>query len=64
VTDPARREKVRRIATRIGLGVSAFTVFTSGWIAMRSDDWRTVTVVTILAAVAGVIAAGLSARSR
>jgi hypothetical protein len=31
---------------------------------MKSDDWRTVTVVTILAAVAGVIAAGLSARSR
>lgn len=64
MTDPARREKFRRIATKVGVAVSAFTVFTSGWIAMKSDDWRTVTVVTILAGVAGVVAAGLSARSR
>jgi hypothetical protein len=64
MSDPVRRERIRRVATKIGVAVSAFTVFTAGWIAMKSNDWRTVTVVTILAGVAGVIAAGLSARSR
>ena len=62
MSDPERRERLRNVATRVGIAVSAFTVFTAGWIAVKSDDWRTVTVVTILALVAGVIASGLSAR--
>ena len=52
------------MASRIGVGVSAFTVFTAGWIAMKSDDWRTITAVSVLALLAGLIASGLSKRSR
>ena len=64
MNDLARRDRIRLIASRIGVGVSAFTVFTAGWIAMKSDDWRTITAVSILALLAGLIASGLSKRSR
>ena len=64
MTDPAGKEKFRRIASKIGVGVSAFCVFTAGWIAMRSDDWRTIVAVSGLALVAGIIAAGLSRQNR
>jgi hypothetical protein len=64
MSDPARRERIGRIAARLGVAVAAFTVFTSGWIAMRSDDWRIIATVSLLALVAGVIAAGLSKRTR
>jgi hypothetical protein len=64
VTDPARREKIRRIAAKVGVGVSAFCVFTAGWVAMKSDDWTTIVVVSILALVAGLVASRLSAGSR
>ena len=64
MTDPDRRDRIRRIASRAGVGVSAFAVFTAGWIAMKSDDWRTITIVSVLALLAGVIASGLSKRIR
>ena len=64
MSDPARRDQIRRMASRIGVVVSAFTVFTAGWIAMKSDDWRTITAVSVLALLAGLIASGLSKRSR
>jgi hypothetical protein len=64
MTEPARRDRIRRIASRIGVGVSAFTVFTAGWVAMKSDDWFTITAVSVLALAAGLIASGLSKRSR
>lgn len=61
--DPARREKIRRIASKVGVGVSAFCVFTAGWVAMKSDDWTTIVVVSVLALVAGLVASRLSAGS-
>ena len=64
MSDPARRERMRDLATRIGIGVAAFTVFTSGWVAMRSKDWTTIGAVTVLAVVAGLVAASLSAKRR
>jgi apolipoprotein N-acyltransferase len=64
MSDPARPQGFRRIAAKVGVAVSAFTVFTAGWIAMRSDDWRTIGLVSALALVAGVIAAGLSKQTR
>jgi hypothetical protein len=39
-------------------------VFTAGWIAMKSDDWRIVTVVSLLALAAGLVASRLSAGGR
>jgi hypothetical protein len=64
VSDAASRERVRRIASKVGVGLSAFCVFTAGWIAMKSDDWRIVTVVSLLALAAGLVASRLSARGR
>jgi hypothetical protein len=64
MNEPVRQDKIRRVASKIGVVVSSFAVFTAGWIAMKSDDWRTIVLVSILALVAGLIAAGLSKRSR
>ncbi len=52
------------LARKLGVGVSAFAVFTAGWVAMRSDDWRVIVGVSALALVAGMIASGLSRRGR
>lgn len=64
MTDAGGQEKFRRIASKVGVGVSAFCVFTAGWVAMKSDDWKTIVVVSVLALVAGVVASKLSAGSR
>ncbi len=64
MTDPAGKEKLRRLAAKAGVGLSAFCVFTAGWIAMKSDDWLIVGVVSILALAAGVVASRLSAGGR
>jgi hypothetical protein len=56
-------EKVRTIASKVGVGVSAFCVFTAGWIAMKSDDWTTIILVSVLALAAGLVASKLSARA-
>ncbi len=64
MTDTDRRERFRRIASKAGVGLSAFCVFTAGWIAMKSDDWLIVGVVSILALAAGVVASRLSAGGR
>ncbi len=60
MSDATGGDRMRRVVRKVGAGVSAFAVFTAGWVAMKSDDWRTITLVTVLALVAGVIAAGLS----
>ncbi len=64
MSDPSRGQRFRDLATRAGIVVSAFTVFTAGWVAMRSDDWRIIAAVTVLALVAGLLAANLTARQR
>lgn len=50
------------VLARIGVIVASFAVFTAGWVAMKSDDWRVMVGVSALALVAGMIAAGLSRR--
>jgi hypothetical protein len=52
------------MAAKVGVGVSAFAVFTAGWVAMKSDDWRIIVGVSLLALVASLIASRLAARSR
>jgi hypothetical protein len=64
MVDPAQRDRIRRVGSRLGVAMSALTVFIAGWIAVKNDDWRKVTIVAILAGVAGVIVSGLAARSR
>lgn len=49
---------------RLGTGVAAFLVFLCGWFAMKSDDWRVIVGLTLLAGVSGVVASGFSRRAR
>ncbi|HET8724619.1 MAG TPA: hypothetical protein VFM53_10495 [Anaeromyxobacteraceae bacterium] len=63
MSDPGRPPR-SDLARKIGVGLSAFAVFTAGWVAMRSDDWRVIVGVSALALVAGMIASGLSRRGR
>jgi hypothetical protein len=57
-----RARRPGELARKAGVGLSAFAVFTAGWVAMRSDDWRVMVGVSLLALVAGLIASGLSRR--
>jgi hypothetical protein len=63
-TPSPRRERLARAASRVGLVASALAVFTSGWLAMSTDDWRKVTVITLLGGVAGLVAAWFARRAR
>ncbi|WP_242393213.1 hypothetical protein [Anaeromyxobacter oryzisoli] len=51
---------MRRIATQIGVVVSAFVVFLCGWLAMRADAWPKVILYSLLA----LVAAGLASYFR
>ncbi len=64
MSEPGGRERLRRLAAKAGVVVSAFCVFTAGWIAMKSDDWRVIGLVSVLALVAGLVASRLSADRR
>jgi hypothetical protein len=64
VSDPGGREPPRSFAAKAGVVVSAFCVFTAGWIAMKSDDWRVIGSVSVLALVAGLVASRLSVDRR
>lgn len=50
------RERLLRIAARAGHVASIGVVFASGWFAMRSTDWKTILLLTVLAGGAGVMA--------
>lgn len=56
--------KLARIVARIGLVASALAVFTSGWLAARSNDWKRIVFFTLLAGVAGFLAQAFSRRAR
>lgn len=58
-TNPSQG-RMRRIATQIGVVVSAFVVFLCGWLAMRADAWPKVILYSLLA----LVAAGLASYFR
>jgi hypothetical protein len=60
---PARQASGRLLA-RLGVGLSAFAVFTCGWLAMQTDDWRRMLLYSVLALGAGALASGFSRRAR
>jgi hypothetical protein len=61
---PPRHPKLARFGARLGFLASALIVFMSGYAAMRSNDWRVVTVITLVGGLAGLVAAGLAQRNR
>jgi hypothetical protein len=56
--------KLDRLLSRAGMAASALAVFTCGWLAMRTDDWRYMLLFTGLALVCGMIASAFSRRAR
>ena len=61
---PPRHPRLSRLAARAGLVASALVVFSSGYAAMMSNDWRKVTIVTLIGGVAGLVAAWFAQRAR
>jgi hypothetical protein len=53
-----------RFMARLGAGLAAFGVFTCGWLAMRSDDWRQMVLYTLLAIGAAMVGMTLSRQAR
>jgi hypothetical protein len=53
-----------RTMARLGVGLSAFGVFTCGWLAMRTDDWRRMAFFTLLAMGAAMAGSAFSRRAR
>jgi len=56
------RSPAARLAATIGMYGSALGVFTCGWLAMQSSDWRVIVGLTALAGVAGIAAQAFSKR--
>jgi hypothetical protein len=52
------------LPARIGFFASVALVFACGWFAMRSSDWKQIVLLTLLAAVAGIVASRFSRRAR
>jgi len=52
-----------RLLPRIGMYASAFGVFACGWLAMKTDDWRIIVGLTVLAGVAGIAASAFGKRA-
>jgi hypothetical protein len=62
--EPPEENLFRVVAARAGFVGSALAVFTCGWLAMRTDDWRRMVVFAALALAAGALASAFSRRSR
>jgi hypothetical protein len=55
---------VSRGLAKAGVVLAAFAIFTCGWLAMRTDDWRQVLLFSALALAAGAVASAFSRRAR
>jgi hypothetical protein len=64
LTPPDARGRLSRLAAKFGLFASILVVFTCGWLAMRTDDWKRIVLLTALALVAGVVASAFSRRTK
>jgi len=51
------------LLARFGMYASAFGVFTCGWLAMKTDDWRMIIGLTVLAGVSGIAASAFGKRA-
>jgi len=61
--DP-KRDANRKTLGRIAMGAFAFGVFFSGFMAMRTNDWRQMLLWTVIAAGCGWFASRFAAWSR
>jgi hypothetical protein len=51
------------LPSRVGFVLAVLAVFTCGWLAMRTDDWRRIVLFTVLAGVAAIVASAFRRRS-
>jgi hypothetical protein len=61
---PGSESPLRRLASRAGFVASALAVFTCGWLAMQTSDWRRIVLFSLLAVGAGALATAFSRGSR
>jgi len=61
---PEQPGPLGRTMARAGMALAAFAVFTCGWLAMRTDDWRKMAAYTLLAMGAATAASAFSRRAR
>ncbi len=63
--DPESSERsFSRVAAKMGFVASALAVFTCGWLAMRTDDWKRMILFSVLALCAAALASAFSRRAR
>jgi len=55
---------LNRSLAQLGVAASALAIFTCGWLAMRTDDWRQIVFFSVLALGAGAVASAFSRRAR
>jgi hypothetical protein len=61
---PDPKNDARRLLGRILTGLFAFGVFFSGYMAMKTSDWRQMLLWTVIAAGSGYFASRFAARGR
>jgi hypothetical protein len=61
---PSRDDRTARLLARAGTTAAAFVVFTCGWLAMKSQDWRGMVLWSLLAMVASLVASSFARRAR
>lgn len=55
---------MNRTLAQLGVAASALAIFTCGWLAMRTEDWRQVVLFSVLALGAGAAASAFSRHAR
>ena len=55
---------MNRTLAKAGVVAAAFGVFTCGWLAMRTDDWKEMLLFSALALGAGYLASAFSRQAR
>jgi len=53
-----------RAMAKLGMALSGLAVFTCGWMAMRTDDWRMMALYTLLALAAAMVGSTFSRLAR
>ncbi len=62
--DRQQRDRLLKLAARVGFVASAFAVFACGWFAMKGLEWKRTLLLTVLALGAGWLAATFNRMAR
>lgn len=62
--DPAAPGRLSRAAAKAGVGASALAVFTGGYLAMSTDDWRRIVLFSGISLAGAALASFFARRAR